>query len=260
MPDTKLIVCPYCGETQAAGERCRSCRGFFEALSLQATHNDMGPWYIHEPSRPFRPGCSYEMLARLIERGQVTKYTILRGPTTRQFWTVARHVPGIAHLLGYCHACDAAVDSNVHGCPECGVPFGAYLDRNHLGLPEVRPLPGEAPDGSHHPSLAGNGQAGNGGSLRGISSFASDEELVATMSPRPGIDAPAEPVEEPWRGTPEETAPDATDEDPVTSPLVRSMQRRLARQQRTIRLLVGLVIVVALVGAFIALMGLRAGG
>ncbi|MCP3904806.1 MAG: hypothetical protein GY715_14355 [Planctomycetes bacterium] len=261
MPDTKLIICPYCGETQTAEERCRSCRGIFEPLSLQATHNDMGPWYLHEPERPFRPGCSYEMLARMIERGQVTKYTVLRGPTTRQFWTVARHVPGIAHLLGYCHACDAAVESDTHGCPRCGVPFGAYLDRNHLGLPEVRPLPGEAPDGSQDPAFTGNGRYGNGRSLRGISSFASDEELLATMSPRTSYGpAPNQPIE-PWRGTAEETAPDAgavTDADPLTSPLVRSMRRTLARQKRMNRILTVLVVVVALAGAVLSLIGFRA--
>src|SRR5580765_972695 len=145
MTKTKVLICPYCGDTQSAGDRCRSCGGLFEPLSRQASHNAMGPWFIRDENRPFQPGCSYETLIRLIERGQVTKYAIIRSPTTKQFWTVAKRVPGIAHLLGYCHNCDASVDPGDHGCHACGVPFGAYLDRNYLGLPEVRPLPWEAP-------------------------------------------------------------------------------------------------------------------
>ena len=83
MPDTKVIICPYCGETQHAGERCRACGGFFEPLSRQATQNEMGPWYIRDPRRSFQPGCSYETVAKLVERGQVTRYTVIRGPSTR---------------------------------------------------------------------------------------------------------------------------------------------------------------------------------
>ena len=144
MPKTQVVICPYCGETQSAADRCRSCGGLFEPLSRQATHNAMGPWYVRDPAKPFQPGCGYETLVQLIDRGQVMKYSIVRGPTTKQFWTVAKHVSGVAHLLGYCHNCDGSVDACDHGCHVCGVPFGAYLDRNYLGLPDMRPLPWEA--------------------------------------------------------------------------------------------------------------------
>jgi predicted RNA-binding Zn-ribbon protein involved in translation (DUF1610 family) len=244
MTTTKqVVICPYCGETQPAGERCRTCRGLFEPLSRQATHNAMGPWYIHDRTRPHQPGCSYETLAQLVERGQVTKYSIIRGPTTKQFWTVARHVPGLSHLLGYCHACDARVDAHDHGCPQCGVPFGAYLDRNHLGLPEVRPLPWEAPSVDHPadaaPAPVLTWSASTSGP-RGLSSFAADEELLDTGH------APLRPD---GNGASAPTAPSpssaAAESDLVSSPVVRSMQRRLARQQRTIRRLTLLVLVVA---------------
>jgi hypothetical protein len=254
MPDTKVIICPYCGETQHAGERCRSCGGFFEPLSRQATQNEMGPWYIRDPRRSFQPGCSYETVAKLVERGQVTRYTVIRGPSTRQFWTVARHAPGIAHLLGYCHACDARVDPLAHGCDECGTQFGAYLDRNHLGLSDVRPLPGEAPDlHDHGPETEGSTARWTPSS--GVSSFATDDELF-------GSAARARPVN--GHGSPPETngePPDAgggTVEDLVTSPAVRSMQRRLARQQQTIRLLTVLVVLVAIAGALINVMTVTA--
>ena len=135
MTRTKLLICPYCGEAQPVGERCRACGGFFDPLSRQATHNAMGPWFVRDPERPFRPGCSYETLVQLIQRGQVTKYSIIRGPTTRQFWTVARHVPGVAHLLGYCHACDGPVDPD-----ERRLPIGQAVHRGPEG--DVPPVQG----------------------------------------------------------------------------------------------------------------------
>lgn len=197
MAKAQMLICPYCGEAQPLSERCRACRGFFEPLSRQATHNSMGPWFIRDVKRPHRPGCSYETLVRLIERGLVDRFSIIRGPTTRQFWAVAKRVPGVAHLLGYCHNCDAHVEPTHHGCPKCGVPFGAYINRNYLGLPDIRPLPWEAElDLSDRSQVSGNG-ADHGGSATemthtqssaaprnvGISSFATDEELTSTPAP-----------------------------------------------------------------------------
>ena len=250
MAKTQVVICPYCGETQAADERCRVCGGFFEPLSRQATHNEMGPWYVRDPERPFRPGCSYETLVRMIEREQVTKYSIIRGPTTKQLWTVARRVPGVAHLLGYCHQCDAEVQAGDVGCPSCGAPFGAYLDRNHLGLPEIRPLPGEPGHGegeAEAPVAAGEGEAPGGAAPIGLSSFATDEELVG--SPRGGGGAVESRVEEPRDGG---TGAAAVEADAAPdSPAVRSMQRRIAHQQRTIRSLVVVVLVVAVAAAVV---------
>ncbi len=258
MTKTRVVICPYCGETQAADERCRVCGGFFEPLSRQATHNEMGPWFIRDAGQPFRPGCAYETLVRLIERGIVTKYSVIRGPTTKQFWTVARRVPGVAHLLGFCHSCDADVVADDDGCPACGVPFGAYLERNFLGLPEVAPLPGEAPTGGDE-EYAGDRAGGTPGeyvvqggpasggvegmqgaaeaklaaATVGLSSFAADDELLG----RPTSVSAAVP------GAKEDGG------DLLTNPAVRSMQVRLARQQWTIRTLAVLVLVVAVAGA-----------
>ena len=144
MAKKKVIICPYCGESQPANDLCRACGGYFDDLSRQATHNDMGPWFIRNIRSPYQPGCSYETLIKLIERGQIDKYTIIRGPTSKQYWTIARRIPGLSHLLGYCHNCDAKVIPDDHGCASCGEPFGAYLERNLLGLPDIKPLPWEA--------------------------------------------------------------------------------------------------------------------
>lgn len=134
------VICPYCGHAQAESPRCESCRGLFEPLSRQATQNAMGPWFIRDEAQPFRPGCSYETLLRLIERGRVTAETTLRGPTTHQFWMRADHVPGLAHLMGRCHACGERVGRGDVCCEFCGVMFGVEAPRDLLGLLPVRDL------------------------------------------------------------------------------------------------------------------------
>ncbi|MHC4422292.1 MAG: hypothetical protein ACYS1E_17065 [Planctomycetota bacterium] len=258
MAKTKVLICPYCGATQTAGERCRGCGGLFEPLSRQATHNAMGPWFVRDPGKPFHPGCSYETLVKMVDRGQIDKTSIIRGPTTRQFWTVARRVPGVAHLLGYCHSCDAPVDSDDHGCHACGVPFGAYLDRNFLGLPEIRPLPWEAPteEGSlEAPPGTGIEASAREPAAGRLSQFASDAELLdgGAAAGAPGPSGASAPVRE-W-ARPRPVPAVATDapamggarptvfDDSTSAAVTRALRRRLASQQRMIRVMAVLVVV-----------------
>lgn len=138
----RLVLCPYCGHTQVNAIRCEACRGLFEPLSRKATQISMGPWFVRDTTNPFRPGCSYETLKRLIEVGRVHARSIIRGPTTRQFWSVARNVPGVAHLVGFCHRCQGAVRPSDPRCPSCGEPFGGMTRRNELGL--AYPTPEQA--------------------------------------------------------------------------------------------------------------------
>ena len=133
-PDHVLILCPYCGNTQTAPKKCEECGGLFEPLSRKATQIAMGPWYIRDKKRPFRPGCSYEVLQKQINAGRIKPTTIMRGPTTRQFWSVARNIPGVAHLLGYCHQCGEKVDPLGRKCPSCGEAFKSPKERNELGI------------------------------------------------------------------------------------------------------------------------------
>lgn len=132
--EPKLVLCPYCGAAQSHEDRCEECGGLFEPLSRKATQVSMGPWFIRDKNKPFRPGCSYDVLVRQIKAGRVKPTTVLRGPSTRQFWALARNAPGVAHLLGYCHRCGAHVNPEVSRCPECSEPFEAVRERNELGL------------------------------------------------------------------------------------------------------------------------------
>lgn len=131
-------VCPYCGHGPVAGPRCTACNGLFEPLSRQATQNAMGPWFIRDESQPFRPGCSYETLARLIERGKVTAETIVRGPATHQFWKRVGRVQGLSHLAGVCYECGEPVGRTDVCCEFCGMLFTAENDRDTLGLAPMR--------------------------------------------------------------------------------------------------------------------------
>ncbi|MEE9130100.1 MAG: hypothetical protein V3T84_08785 [Phycisphaerales bacterium] len=274
----KLLICPYCGQTQPQVERCRGCGGLLEPLSRQATHNAMGPWFVRDPDRPHQPGCSYETLVQLVEREQIAKHTIIRGPTTRQYWTIAKRVPGVAHLLGYCHNCSASVDPADHGCHACGVPFGAYLDRNYLGLPEIRPLPWEAKlEENDAAQLAGrSGQFSQRGQSPGLSSFASDEELlseVGSSGPTAGGAAgaagpagargavrsgPSGPVNEPGVGSAAQTSQVGANlfDDYAAAAVTRSLQRKVAAQRRTIRGLGAAVVIFVLVAAVVGLASL----
>src|SRR5690606_19138933 len=79
--ERQLVLCPYCGRTQFNTERCEACGGLFEPLSRMATQIAMGPWFIRDKAQPFKPGCSYETLKRMIQRGAIHANTVIRGPT-----------------------------------------------------------------------------------------------------------------------------------------------------------------------------------
>ncbi len=139
-------VCPFCGEHYPGGDhdRCTSCGAFTDPLSRQATQNEMGPWFIRDPGHPFRPGCRLETLERMVRTGKVKAETVLRGPSTHQNWSRADRVPGVARLLGRCHACHGGVSPDEVICGSCGTGLTAERDRQHLGLAAVRAIPGRA--------------------------------------------------------------------------------------------------------------------
>lgn len=130
----------------------------------------MGPWFVRIESQPFRPGCDYATLMHLIDRGTVRADTAVRGPTTKQFWMLARWCPGVAHRLGICHSCQAKVDPESRECTSCGAEFGRFEDRQALGLGDVRPLPGRAVPSEVRP--AGSGQDALVGRMASREAFA----------------------------------------------------------------------------------------
>jgi hypothetical protein len=132
------VLCPYCGLIQPVTARCAGCKGLLDPESRQATQNAMGPWFVRNPAAAHHPGCSYPTLRELVRRGKVTRETILRGPTTAQFWNMAANTPGVAVLLGECHACHQPAREDEYLCRHCGVVLTPRTDRQHLGLAPIR--------------------------------------------------------------------------------------------------------------------------
>lgn len=137
-PRGARVLCPYCGLVQPVTARCSGCKGLLDPESRQATQNAMGPWYVRNPAAAHHPGCSYATLKDLVRRGKVTRETILRGPTTAQFWNMAANTPGVAVMLGECHACHQPAREDEYLCRHCGVVLTPRTDRQHLGLAPVR--------------------------------------------------------------------------------------------------------------------------
>jgi hypothetical protein len=126
------------------GDTCSACHGRFDPLSRQATQNHMGPWQVRDEINPFTPGFDDAALRKLCKRGRIHLNTIVRGPTTRQFWMLACNTPVVAALLGQCHACHAPVSTQQDACNACGANLFPQTSRDALGLAPVQPLPGQA--------------------------------------------------------------------------------------------------------------------
>ncbi len=145
VPTPRMVLCPFCGGLSPDLEQCTTCKGRFDPLSRQASQNAMGPWFIRNEDNSFAPGCSFETIRTLIARGRILPNTIVRGPTTNQFWTLAKRAPSIANLFGVCHNCQGGVEEGEFACGSCGAPFRPEGDRQHMGLAPLQHLPGQAP-------------------------------------------------------------------------------------------------------------------
>lgn len=153
-PAVRGGICPYCGDISASDVRCDKCNGPLDALSRQATQNDMGPWFIRDESQPFKPGCSYGRIREMTVKGRIGPATVLRGPSTRQFWMPARRVPGVANLLGVCHSCQQPVRGEDAACPHCHADFRTTQDRQMLGIAPAHYIPGRPAPEAHAVSAA----------------------------------------------------------------------------------------------------------
>lgn len=149
---------------QTPRRSCTACGTPLDDATRRTTLSRMGPWFVRLESLPFMPGCSWSQLAELVERGVIHAGSVVRGPTTRQLWTLAERTPGVAHLVGRCHACGSAAARDDACCRVCRASFGAPLDRDSLGI-----VPPDEPSASTH--------AFNDGDEPRLSSFATNSEL-----------------------------------------------------------------------------------
>jgi hypothetical protein len=61
----------------------------------------------------------FDTLLSLIKRGQVTRDSVVRGPTTWQLWKRASEVKGLSREFGLCYFCGAQIGSQTNLCPQC---------------------------------------------------------------------------------------------------------------------------------------------
>jgi len=113
-------VCPYCGHAYPGGpEPCPRCTMEDSPATRQATKARIGPWYVLQTRNPAAPGMKYATMLALINKGQITPRSVVRGPTTHQLWRFAAHVRGISREFGLCYSCGGSIERTSSLCPHC---------------------------------------------------------------------------------------------------------------------------------------------
>jgi hypothetical protein len=62
---------------------------------------------------------NFATLMVLVQKGRVSARSVLRGPTTGQFWRYAAKVKGVSREFGLCWSCGGEVAKNARACPAC---------------------------------------------------------------------------------------------------------------------------------------------
>lgn len=215
MAKQRILACPLCGETQYEQSVCKQCGGKLDADGLLLAEASFGPWFIRDEDNPFAPGMTYDLLVEKIGDKKLNRFSLVRGPTTRQLWILAKRVPGIAHLLGRCHRCDEHVDPTSLACHMCDVAFGGYRDRDSLGLEKNKSKKVEA---------------------NGVSSFLGDTAIFETCSEPLSVPIRAQPNTERAENNSDNDSDGAVRDEPG-SPAFRALQRHVNSVQRTNRIL-----------------------
>ena len=117
-------VCPFCGTATdaAANQPCPRCTMEDTPATRQATKARIGPWYVLQTRNPSAPGMKFSTLLALVNKGQVTARSIVRGPTTHQLWRFAAHVRGLSREFGICYSCGEPLSRQASICPHCDRP------------------------------------------------------------------------------------------------------------------------------------------
>ena len=119
------VVCPFCGSVNDRpahdydNTACPRCAMADTPATRQATRARLGPWFVRQNRNPAAPGMKFDTLMALVKRGQVTGQSVVRGPTTNQFWRFAAQVKGLSREFGLCYNCATPVDKAATICPQC---------------------------------------------------------------------------------------------------------------------------------------------
>lgn len=118
-------VCPFCGLMREITEDfdpstpCPRCTLADTPTTRNATKARIGPWHVRQVRNPWAPGMRFETLLALVKRGQVTKDSIVRGPTSHQLWKRASEIKGLSREFGVCYSCGGEIDAQANLCPSC---------------------------------------------------------------------------------------------------------------------------------------------
>jgi hypothetical protein len=226
-------VCPFCGLTRElsddldASAPCPRCTLADTPTTRNATKARIGPWHVRQMRNPWAPGMRWETLLALIKRGQVTKDSVVRGPTTHQLWKRASEVKGLSREFGVCYSCGGEIDAQANLCSHCNRLQEPPANPNVLI--ETRDAPnqngGDASAAKPAPSGAGLSPArpnGNPSRRRGA-----DDDIEQTPHMDIGAATPSSSVD------PDDML--SVDDPQRVAELARSVTSRPPQQQRSNR-------------------------
>jgi hypothetical protein len=126
-------ICPYCGRAAADSPGpCPNCGMQDTPTTRAATTARVGPWFVRQERNPGAPGMNFATLLSLVRKGQVTRESVVRGPTTQQLWTLADRVKGLSREFGTCWSCAEDISRGTNLCPHCQKLQEPPLDPNTL--------------------------------------------------------------------------------------------------------------------------------
>jgi hypothetical protein len=149
--DANGVVCPFCANTRSDSVGpCPRCTMEDTPATRRSTSERIGPWFVLQKRNPTAPGLRFSVLIMLARRGHVTQRSIVRGPTTQQFWRLASEVKGLSRVFGICWSCQGSVGQEAGKCVACGKPqdppsdadtFIENLDASVAPIPVMREVP-----------------------------------------------------------------------------------------------------------------------
>ena len=164
LPRRPAQPCPFCGKRlQGTPSRCPHCRMLLDEKTRRAAHRQTGPWFLLDARHPTAPGVSWRRFLALIEKGRVTRDSVVRGPSTHGLWRLAQDTPTVATRLGLCWFCHSPLPPDRAGneCPRCQAVLNAPEDPSASGRrAPPAPPPTDAPDAGDAPALEALVEAG----------------------------------------------------------------------------------------------------
>lgn len=253
-------LCCVCGADNQPGDVCGECGyGYAPAMTPIA----FGPWYVRDAVHAFYPGISVDHVKKMIADGTLNADSLMRGPTTQQFWMKASSVNGIAHLLGVCHSCGTQCSESADRCMMCSAPFGYRENPNQLGLAYPTDCDAEAaqqqlneeiaqanaPESSQQAPAAEPAPPQSGPSSQSQPTPASSQNAPQTQVPAQPVPVVQSPSEDGLGGV--EAEPVLADVGSMSSAAARSKRRRRKGKQNAMTMTLAVPFIAIVVFAVI---------